>query len=145
MIRNALLLAVALASVAALAASCGDLGDESPGGALRASSPSVTVPPGGTATVTIQGGNPPYVVQEAPDPALASANLVNNADRTGSLRITAPTSASVGGSTSVKVKDTEADHGATDAPLHGENEIEIPITIGVASPGAPVVVPGGGL
>lgn len=144
MVRNVLLVAVGLAAFAALAASCGDLGDAPSGGALRASSASVTVPAGGSTTVTILGGNPPYVIARAPDPVLASASLVNNADLTGSLRISAPTSASVGGSTSVKVKDTEANGAVPDGPSSGENEIEIPITIGVASSGMPVVVPGGG-
>lgn len=136
--RTVLLVLVALASVAALAAGCGDLGDQpqSPaGGGLSASAASVTLPPGGSRNVTISGGNPPYTVDEQPDPAVAGAALTNNADRTGTLRITAPSTATVGGATSVKIKDTEITSGT------GENEIRIPITI--ASTGTAILVGGG--
>jgi hypothetical protein len=138
MARTVLLVLVALASVAALAAGCGDLGDElqSPaGGGLTATPASVTLPPGGSRDVTINGGNPPYTVDERPDTAVAGAALANNADRTGTLRITAPSTATVGGATSVTIKDTEITSGA------GENEIRIPITI--ASPGTAILVGGG--
>jgi hypothetical protein len=140
MVRTILVLAVVLASLAAIAAGCGDLGKDPAGGPLVPSVASVTLAPGGSRTVTLTGGNPPYAVAEYPNAALAAASLTNNADRSGSLLITAPSSATVGGSTFVKVKDTEPAEGVSGGPLTSENEITIPITI--ASAGMPVLIGG---
>lgn len=128
MAKRVLVVIVALAAVILLGQSCKDLGDAIGRPALVASTFSVTLTPGGQATVTISGGNPPYSISRQPDPLLATATLTNNADGTGTLVIQAA-SGSVSGTTSVKVKDSDTHDSFPDAPLHEENEIEIEIRV----------------
>lgn len=73
--------------------------------ALIATPSAVTVGTGTAQDVQISGGNPPYRVDTAPNPALASAQILNPNVTPAVLRITGVTTASVSGSTSVKVKD----------------------------------------
>lgn len=129
MTRKKILAAVAVVAVVAVfVQSCKDLGHAPTKPPLTASTLLVTLSPGGQTTVTISGGNPPYTISRQPDPSLATANLTNNVDRTGSLTIRAA-SGSVSGTTSVKVKDSDTHDAPTDAPLHEENEIEIEIRV----------------
>ena len=107
---------------------CKDLGSAPGKPPLTASTLIVTLSPGGQATVVISGGNPPYTIRREPNAALATAALTNKPDRTAELVITA-VSGAVAGTTSVKVKDSDAHDAPLDAPLHEENEIEIEIRI----------------
>jgi hypothetical protein len=108
--------------------SCKDMGSEIAKLALSVSSLSVTLNPGGQASLVVRGGNPPYTISVQPNAALASATLTNHADGTATLLIQA-VAGSVSGTTSVKIKDTDTHGSASDNPLHEENEIEISIRV----------------
>lgn len=142
--------------VAGLAAGCSDMGEETGGGAIRSSAAAVSVNAGGRAEVTITGGEPPYVITEAPDTALASAAFVNPAVSPATLVITAPAVVNIGGTTRVRIGDVHAAEGATDAPLHDEDLTitiivspapaltAVPVSVAVGSgQGANVVISGG--
>jgi hypothetical protein len=134
MAKRILVVVVSLTLLAILIEGCKDLGHGIDRPALVASTFSVTLNPGGQATVTISGGNPPYSISREPDPQLATATLTNNPDGTGSLLIRAEAGA-VSGTTSVKVKDTDTHGSFLDSPLHEENEIEIEIRVTPAGGG----------
>lgn len=124
--------AIVVLSLAASLYSCKDMGRVPAVPVLGASSLSVTLSPGGSTTVTINGGNPPYVISRQPDASLATASLTNNANGTGSLTIQATTS-NVSGTTSVRVKDTDADDSPSGSASENEIEIEIRISATVVS------------
>lgn len=134
--RRFLSVAVLLAGGAALVLSCKDLGNAPAVNALRASATSVNLAPGGQTTIQISGGNPPFTIADNPSASIATAVLTNLPDLTANLLISALSSATVGGATSVRITDTDPHASAIDGPLHEENEILI--TISIASPGAPV-------
>ncbi|MBI4536057.1 MAG: hypothetical protein HY708_07245 [Ignavibacteriae bacterium] len=113
--------------------SCKDFGDEVIR-RLTASTFVVNLSPGGTANVTISGGNPPYSISRHPDPALASASLTNLANGNGELTITVPSSVGIGGTTDVRIKDSDTHDSPLDGPTHEENEIVITIVVGAAPP-----------
>lgn len=119
---------VTIVLIAAGIYSCKDMGQAPSPTPLIASSFTVVLNPGGNTVVTIRGGNPPYSISRQPDASLATATLVNKADRTADLTIQA-TSANVSGTTRVKIKDTDIHGSAGDSPDHDENEIEIEIRI----------------
>lgn len=125
--------AVCLIAIGVSAHSCKDLGSDPAKGALTATTLSITLTPGGNANVTITGGNPPYRISRQPDASLVTATLTNNPNGTGSLVVQA-VSASVSGTTSVKIKDSDSHGSAYDGPGHEENEIEI--VIRVSPPGS---------
>lgn len=114
-------------TILVVALNCKDMG-EFPPNPLTANQLSATLSPGGSTTLTISGGQPPYTISRQPDPSLATAQLTNNPDRSGSLLIQA-VSANVSGTTTVRVKDSDSHGGAQDSPMHEENEIEISIRI----------------
>lgn len=119
-------------------AGCSDRGEEAGVPALSASTNTVTLNAGGTATVTITGGVPPYVITESPDSSLASAALQNAEGSPATLVLTAPVALAIGGTTRVGVGDSRADGTSTDAPLHDE---ELIITIVVSPVPSLVAVP----
>jgi hypothetical protein len=121
--RTSLSGAIILGMLALAVNSCIDMGEE-PSSPLRASSSAVSLPPGGQASVAISGGNPPYAISRSPDVALATASLSGT-----TLLITASSSATTGGTTSVRVRDTDLHGSASDGPTHEENEVLIQITI----------------
>lgn len=122
---------LAVLTVAGVVAGCSDMGEDPGGGELRASAVTVSVNAGGRAEVTISGGEPPYVITDAPDTALASAAFVNPAVSPATLVITAPATVNIGGTTRVRIGDVHAAEGATDAPLH-EEDLTIMITVSPA-------------
>jgi hypothetical protein len=91
--------------------------------------PSVNLGPSGQASLTISGGNPPYRISQNPDPTLATAQLSNQTNGTGTLVITAAANVATPGTTSIKIKDTDSDEGAPDSPTHNEQEITIVINV----------------
>jgi hypothetical protein len=113
---------------------CKDLGNELAAGGLTATTFLVVLNPGGTATVIISGGNPPYTISRQPSATYATATLTNNANSTATLLIQA-VSAAVSGTTFVKIKDTDTHDAHGDASLHDENEIEIEIRVTPAAAG----------
>ncbi len=126
--RKIFLASVFLSAIVAGVYSCRDLGDTPPRAALSASVFSVSLAPGGTANVTISGGNPPYSITRQPSASLAIATLTGNADGTANLRIQA-TAALVSGRDSVKMRDSDTHGAMVDNPSHEENEITIQILI----------------
>ncbi len=142
--RKILFLILCIGIVSLSINSCKDMGREEAIPPLASSSPAISVVVGGSATVTISGGNPPYAITEQPNSAVATAVLVNNA-----LNIIA-----VGvGSTRVKISDTDSDaqgivNPSLDNPTHNEQEIVIPIMVSavpllVANPSSVTVGSGG--
>ncbi len=127
--------AVFLLTLAAGMYSCKDMGHVvARSNVLTATTFLVTLNPGGSASVTISGGNPPYRISRDPSASLASATLTNNANGTGTLLIQA-VSSSVSGTTSVKIKDSDTHDSSLDSPMHEENEIEIEIRVSPAATG----------
>ena len=120
------------ASLVLFSNSCEDLGDELKTG-LSASTLAVTLTPGGSATITISGGNPPYRITRNPDSTLASATLTNLNGR-GELVITVPASVASSGTTEVRVRDSDDSGTLMNSPTHGE-EIVISITVSVSPAG----------
>lgn len=129
---------IAAALLALAAAGCSDMGETPGGGALQANVVSVALNAGGQAQVTITGGEPPYVITEAPDPTLASASFVNPTTMPSTLLLTAPAVVNIGGTTRVRIGDRHAAGGLADAPLHEE---DLTITITVSPVPALVAVP----
>jgi hypothetical protein len=114
--------------------SCKDLGDELVQ-AFTASSYNVLLSPGGSATVTLSGGHPPYVISRQPDAAVATASLTNLSNGSGQLVLTGASTVTAAETTEVKVKDS-GDHDASlGNPTHGENEIVITIVVRPVSAG----------
>jgi hypothetical protein len=113
--------------------SCKDMGDQPAGGTatLTANVSTVSLAPGGSSTVTLRGGNPPYRITTLPSAVLVSATLTNNSDKTGTLLIQA-VSAAVSGRDSVVIRDTDPSSN-TDAPLHEEQTITIYIQVNPAA------------
>ncbi len=124
-----------LLAVAALGVySCKDMGDEVGlgGGVLTANTFNVSLGAGGQATITISGGHPPYEITGQPNPALASASLLNADQSPATLVITAPPVVLIGGTTTVEISESH-DGDASDALLHG-------ITISITVSPAPALV-----
>jgi len=120
--------------------SCKDLGDEVKQG-LSSSAFFVNLTPGGTASVLISGGVPPYRISQQPDPALATAVLTNLPDGSGQLLITATNNATASGTTQVGVKESSLGDSQFESPTNGEDEIVISVTVGAV----PVVSFSGGV
>jgi hypothetical protein len=112
--------------------SCKDMGHERDSSAspLTASQSSVNLSPGGQATVTISGGRAPHSISEIPDTTIAVAAITNLPNGSSSLVVSARSTATFARTTSVKVKEADAHGEAPSAPLHGEQEITIGITVG---------------
>jgi hypothetical protein len=112
--------------------SCKDLGDPVKP-ALTASLFSVNLAPGGTATIAISGGTPPYRIDQLPNPQLATAAITNLQDGNAQLHIAAAASVPAAGTTNLTIKDSGTDDSPVDGSASGESEIVITITVG-ASP-----------
>jgi hypothetical protein len=119
---------LSLVTLLASLQSCKDMGNEPPKQQLTASTFLVTLSPGGSANVTISGGNPPYTISHEPSALLATASLTNNTDGSAALHIQA-TSALVSGRDSVILHDSDTHESENDSPTHEENEITIEILL----------------
>jgi len=133
MIAQKFIGALALIGGAVIFGSCKDMGDELKQ-SLTASAFSVSLSTGGTASVSISGGVPPYSISQQPDPALATAVLTNLPDRSGQLLIAATNNATASGTTQVRVKESGSGDSQFESPTSGEDEIVISVTVG-AVPG----------
>jgi len=129
-VRKVLFLILCFSLVSLLINSCKDRGHDELTPPLVSSSPVISIVVGGSATVTINGGNPPYAITEQPNSAVATASLVNN---------TLTVNAVGAGTTQVKISDSDSDAPGIadpniDSPAHNEQEITIPITVSLVPP-----------
>jgi hypothetical protein len=102
--------AVAIAFLALATASCSDSGSTAPPGqpggpALTSAPPSASVSNGSSQTITITGGQEPYVITQIPLAALARAVWVDSAHTPASLTVFGAASVATG-STSVIIRDS---------------------------------------
>jgi hypothetical protein len=87
---------------------------QAPAAQLIAAPPSVTVSVGGSQSVTISGGTPPYAISSPPG-AIATAQLVNPDSTMATLQITGVSVASV--STAVTVRDNSSSAKVVGIPI----------------------------
>jgi len=115
-------------AIAACVGSCEDLGDEVQK-SIRASSQSVSLSPGGSASVTISGGTPPYTISLSPDTAVATASLANLSNGNADLFIAAAMTVVTARTTEVRVEDSDSHDGVLSGPTNRKNEITITISV----------------
>jgi hypothetical protein len=132
-VRKILKTAVLVTSLGVVVGSCKDLGDELNTG-LTASTFAVSLSPGESTTVIINGGHPPYRISRPPVATLASASLTNLTNGNGELVITAATTAGASGTTEVRVAESDVNDLFLKSLANSSNEIVIAIAVNVSPP-----------